>query len=49
MKEQTFSHIADHHPFLHTPSQFTREDAEFLTRNAALNPTSRIRAVETGG
>lgn len=28
---------------------FTREDAEFLIRNAALEPTSRIRAVETGG
>jgi urease accessory protein len=27
---------------------FTREDAEFLTRNAALEPR-RIRAVETGG
>ncbi|KAF7558485.1 hypothetical protein G7046_g5656 [Stylonectria norvegica] len=27
---------------------FTREDAEFLTRNAAL-PPSRIRAIETGG
>jgi urease accessory protein len=27
---------------------FTREDAEFLTRNEAL-PTSQIRAVETGG
>ena len=27
---------------------FTREDAEFLTRNQALDP-SRIRAVETGG
>lgn len=27
---------------------FTREDAEFLTRNEALEP-SRIRAVETGG
>lgn len=27
---------------------FTREDAEFLTRNAAL-PADRIRAIETGG
>ena len=27
---------------------FTREDAEFLTRNAAL-PADRIAAVETGG
>ena len=27
---------------------FTREDAEFLTRNAAL-PPNRIRAIETGG
>jgi len=27
---------------------FTREDAEFLTRNKAL-PASRIRAIETGG
>ncbi|KAJ9209156.1 hypothetical protein DTO027B5_1389 [Paecilomyces variotii] len=27
---------------------FTREDAEFLTRNKALSP-SRIRAIETGG
>src|SRR3954447_24249097 len=27
---------------------FTREDAEFLTRHAALEP-ERIRAVETGG
>ncbi|KAI1497038.1 CobW/HypB/UreG, nucleotide-binding domain-containing protein [Biscogniauxia marginata] len=27
---------------------FTREDAEFLTRHAAL-PSSRIRAIETGG
>src|SRR5689334_11490583 len=27
---------------------FTREDAEFLTRNHALDP-SRIQAVETGG
>ena len=27
---------------------FTREDAEFLTRNAAL-PPERIRAIETGG
>jgi urease accessory protein len=27
---------------------FTREDAEFLTRNAAL-PSPRIRAIETGG
>jgi urease accessory protein len=27
---------------------FTREDAEFLTRNAAL-PPQRIRAIETGG
>ncbi len=28
---------------------FTREDAEFLTRNQALAPAERIRAVETGG
>jgi len=27
---------------------FTREDAEFLTKNKAL-PASRIRAIETGG
>lgn len=28
---------------------FTREDQEFLVRNAALQDTNRIRAVETGG
>lgn len=28
---------------------FTREDQEFLIRNSALDPPSRIRAVETGG
>jgi urease accessory protein len=28
---------------------FTREDAEFLTRNSALEPATRIRAIETGG
>jgi urease accessory protein len=28
---------------------FTREDAEFLTRHSALSPTTRIRAIETGG
>jgi urease accessory protein len=41
-------------PTKHTPCRqvtndiFTREDAEFLTRAAAL-PSERIRAVETGG
>jgi urease accessory protein len=28
---------------------FTREDAEFLIRHSALSPTTRIRAIETGG
>jgi urease accessory protein len=28
---------------------FTREDAEFLTRHSALDPPTRIRAIETGG
>lgn len=28
---------------------FTREDAEFLIRNSALSPPTRIRAIETGG
>ncbi|KDN44721.1 urease accessory protein UreG [Tilletiaria anomala UBC 951] len=28
---------------------FTREDQEFLIRNSALQPTSRIRAIESGG
>lgn len=28
---------------------FTKEDCEFLTKNEALSPSDRIRAVETGG
>lgn len=28
---------------------FTREDQEFLIRNSALEPTDRVRAIETGG
>lgn len=28
---------------------FTREDQEFLIKNSALEPTTRIRAIETGG
>ena len=38
----------DHHIAVVTNDIFTREDAEFLTRNEALEP-SRIVGVETGG
>ena len=42
-------HLRDKHSLIVVTNDiFTKEDGEFLAKHEALNPVTRIRAVETG-